>query len=260
MRYAKKFKKTFKKKVRKPYFTRKNQRGYNNRMRLYKEVKALKSIVNAEKKNFNLVVGSTSLGQVNGNLDGAYTADITPAPPQGAGDSQRNGDSIKLSTAIFNFQISQLSNTSQPIRYIIQVVQVLGTPQATSTFLNQFLLPNPFVVGQNVRDYNSIQDQDYRAQYRIIAQRKGIIKADTATGITQNKSIKLPLKFGNYGTHIKYAENTNTVASGQIMLLIRCDNGNFNASTTSTLGNVITSQVSTGLNMNRSFTYYYYDN
>lgn len=260
MRYARKFKKTFKKKIAKPYFTRKNQRGYNNRMRLYKEVKALKSIVNAEKKQIVVQPTANSIGQVNGNAEAALVLDITPTPAQGAQDSQRNGDSIKLTTAYFKFQLSQMSATKSPIRGIIEIYQVLGKPQATSEFLNQRWLPNAFITGANIRDFNAQADQDYRQQYRLIAKKNFRLKGDTDSGQTQILNVAMPLKFGTYGHHIKYAENSTTVASGQLIMTVRCDSGNISPSTTSTLGNLVIYSPVSGAYINKSMTFYYYDN
>jgi hypothetical protein len=137
---------------------------------------------------------------------------------------------------------------------------VLGTPQLTSTFLEQLLLPTPYLVGANIRDYNAHFDQDFRQQYKLISRRKLVIKADTAADVKQIKSIKVPLKFGTLGHHIKYLEGTDVVASGQIMLMIRADNGNFSQTTASTIGNCPNIVVNSGLQLNRSMTYYYYDN
>lgn len=260
MRYAKKLKRTIKKRVFKPYTSRKNHRGYNNRMRLYKEIKALKSIVNAEKKQIVVLPTPSSIGQVNGNLEGALVLDVTPRPAQGTTDSSRIGDSIKLTTAFFKFQISQMSSTTSPITGVIELYQILGTPQLTSTFINQRWLPNAYITGGNIRDYNSQTDQDYRQQYRLLAKKTFRVKGDNISGQNQLINLKMPIKFGTYGQHIKYAENSNDIASGQIILCIRCDNGNISPSTPSTLGNVIITGTNSGLFINKSMTFYYYDN
>ena len=255
-KYANKVAKKSKIAVKKRYM----KKGKANPAKMWKDIMMLKSIVNSEKKQYNLSDGGSLLGQVNGNAEGAYTIDVTPNPAQGIGDSNRIGDSIKLSTGMFKFQFSHMSATASPIRVVVELVLVLGTPQATSTFLNQYLLPNTFIPGVNIRDTNSHRDQDFRTQYRTVAKRSFIMKGDQSSGQKQCKSLDLPLKFGNLGHHIKYVENTTHVACGQLMLLIRCDNGNLSTTTNSTLANLIHTGQSTGLSLNRSFTYYYYDN
>uniref|UniRef100_UPI0040496D21 hypothetical protein n=1 Tax=Flavobacterium sp. TaxID=239 RepID=UPI0040496D21 len=224
------------------------------------DVNMLKSIVNAEKKQIVVSASASAIGQVNGNGEGALTLDITPVPAQGSQDSQRNGDSIKICTGMFKFQISQMGACTSPISGVIELYYVLGTPQATSTFLQQKFLPNAFITGGQIRDYNAQPDQDYRPQYILISSRRFRVKGDNFGGQNQIININMPLKFGKYGHHVKYAENTNVVATGQIIMCVRCDNGNISGSTTSTLGNVISTAPSTGLFINRSMTYYYYDN
>lgn len=228
--------------------------------KLYKDLMFLKSVVNAEKKQYAVAVGTASIGQVNGNAEGAYTIDITPPIAQGSGDSDRNGDSIKLTTAVLQLQFWQQSNCSQPVKVIVEIIQVLGAIQSTSTLLQQYLKPNPFITGTSIRDAESMIDQDYRQQYRVIFRRVLNIPPDSISGGQQIKTFKFPLRFGRNGMHVKYVENTTTTASGQLMLLVRADNGNISASTTSTLGNVITTGTSTGLSMNRNIEYYFFDN
>lgn len=242
------------------------KRYYNKRRKtinlgkMLRDVQTVKSIVNSEKKQISGFAGSSSLGQVNGNAEGAYTLDITPGIPQGTTDSTRTGDSVKLTTAMFKFQVSQQSANTGPVRVKLRIYKVLGTPQATSLFLNQISLPNVFVTGANIRDYNSQPDQDYRQQYVKIAERRFTIRGDNFSGQNTIKNIDLPIKFGKYGHHIKYAENTNVIASGQLMMIVQCDTGNLSAGTPSTLGGVLNTAVNTGLFINRSMTFYYYDN
>lgn len=264
MPFVKKVKKYARKQVRRGYRLAKRRytssKGGFRYNKLVADVMRLKSIVNAEKKQFASAVGTASIGQVNGNAEGAYTIDITPPVPQGSEDSQRNGDSIKLTTAVMQLQFWQQTNCSQPVKVIVEIIQVLGAPQSTSTLLQQYLKPNPFITGASIRDAEAMMDQDYRQQYRVIFRRVLHLPPDATTGGQQIKSFKFPLRFGRNGMHVKYIENTTATASGQLMLMVRADNGNISGSTTSTLGNVITTGTSTGLNMNRNIEYYYYDN
>lgn len=84
---VKKFAKKAYKKVIHPYVNKK--KGYNNRMKLYKEIQAIKKTINAEKKEILTYLNNTTLniGQINVNTDNAYwQQDITPIIPQGIGD------------------------------------------------------------------------------------------------------------------------------------------------------------------------------
>lgn len=233
--------------------------GYLRYNKLAEDVMRLKSIINAEKKQYSLAVGTASIGQVNVNNEGAYCVDITPPIPQGSSDSQRNGDSVKLTTAVMMCQFWQQADCSQPVKVIIEIIQVQGSPQSTGNVLQQYLKPNPYITGADIRDAESMLDQDYRQQYRILFKRTVIVPPDSTSGGQQIKSFKFPMKFGKNGMHIKYAENSTVTASGQIILLIRADNGNIGG-TDSTLPNVITKLKNTGLSMNRNIEYYYFDN
>ena len=230
--------------------------------RLVSDVMLLKSFVNAEKKNISLNSGTAPVGQTDGATgDGAYFADITPAPPQGNGESQRSGDSIKLTTGVLALQLKQQPNTQHATKFICEIFQVLGTPQSLTTAFTQLYKPNPWITGADIRDYSSLPNQDFRQQYRCIFKRNLFVPADTGvSGQTRHITYKFPIKFGKFGQHIKYDDNTTTVASGQIIMVVRADSGNSNSSVTSTLGNVISQGPWSACVMNRNMEYYYFDN
>lgn len=235
-------------------------KGEVNLVNIAKDIMLLKSIVNSEKKQFIRADGNQPIGQVDGNAEGALTLDVTPNPVQGVGDSNRVGDSIKLTTAMMKFQFRQQNAGTGPVRGIVEVWQVLGTPQSTTTVNNQLNLKTAFLTGADIRDYNAMPDQDFRNQYRLIAKRHFKVKGDTLAGQSQIQELSIPIRFGKLGTHIKYAENSTTIASGQIVMTIRVDAGNMSTTTDSTLANVVLTGQRTGIIMNSSFTFYYYDN
>lgn len=229
--------------------------------RMYRDIEMLKSFVNAEKKNINKNSGTNPVGQIEANSDGAYKVDITPQPANGTGESQRTGDSIKLSTAVLNLQLRQQSANTQGCRFIVEIFKVLGTPQTITNAFDQLYKPNPWITGADIRDYSSVPDGDFRQQYKLILSRKMYIKPDTTGGSQQLYSTyKFPIKFGKYGHHVKFDTGTTTVASGQIIMIVRADSGNRSSSVASTLGNVVTTAVSTGASMNYNMEFYYYDN
>ena len=128
-------------------------------VRLIQDVMLLKTLVNAEKKSISVNSGNNGIGQTDGATgDGAYFADITPAPAQGAGEDERTGDSIKLSTGVLALQLKQQSNTLHATRCILEIFQVLGTPQSLTTAFTQLYKPNPWVDNGSIRDYTSMPD------------------------------------------------------------------------------------------------------
>lgn len=257
-RYGKKQGKRILRYGKKRYYNSKS--GSLNTNRMLQDVAMLKSIINAEKKEISVLAGASTVGQVNGNADGLLVLDVTPVSTQGTGDSQHSGDSIKVTTGMFNFQFSHMSALQSNMRIYVELYTVLGKPQATSDVLNQLYKPNPFITGANIRDYNSVIDQDYRQQYKLIASRKVYIKSDQYSGQNLITECKMPLRFGKFGHHVKFQENSSNVASGQLILVIRADTGNISGSTTSTLSGVINSAVNTGVYVNKNLQYYYYDN
>ena len=53
--------------------------------RIARDVAYLKSMINAEKKHLRTDVENVVMGQVNGNSNGYYVVDVSPAPSQGTG-------------------------------------------------------------------------------------------------------------------------------------------------------------------------------
>jgi hypothetical protein len=225
-----------------------------------KDILALKSVINSEKKRFTFPSsGPLNFGQVNVNASGHYALDMTPIIGEGVTYSTRNGASIKLSSSFLEFQFYQQTNRSSGMRFKLYFVQVKGAIQTTSTFVSQFLNPNPFVSG-TIYDYNSTTNPDYFGQYKIIYTKDVYLKDDSTTSDIIIKDVKIPLKYNKgLGHHIRYNGDTNTVADGQLMLLIVADSGNF-ASGVSSIANIPIIGGLTGANMNINFTHYYYDN
>jgi hypothetical protein len=161
---------------------------------------------------------------------------------------------------MFKFQFTGNGQQSSKLEIVVEIWKVMGTPQATSLALNQLYLPNAFVTGANIRDSNAQPDQDYRQQYQLVARRKCRLNKDHLSTQQSITNLEIPIKFGQFGHHIKYAENTSIVASGQLIMTVRTDSGNLSGSVVSTLGNVPILAIATGGFMARSMTYYYYDN
>ncbi len=242
----------------KRYFKKKS--GYQPKIgKIMSDLSVLKSLVNAEKKT-HIVTNIENLGQVNYNSNGALVETITPTPAEGTGSSERTGDSIKIVTAMARFQFQHQTNTTIATNLLVEIYEVLGTPQAPSVVTTQLWKPNPFVTGADIRDYNGLVDQDYRQQYRIVARRKCKVPADHFSGQRRVLQLTIPMKLKKFGHHVKFADGSTTVASGQLVLCIRADSGNMHASSSSTLTGVAFSGVLTGVTARYSFNFYYFDN
>lgn len=157
------------------------------------------------------------------------------------------------------FQFTHQANTTQPIRMKLYVIHIPGVPTSNITgFINSMFLPNPFITGGTIRDYNSQPNPDYFRQYRILTSRKIYLPPDQYSGALSIKDIQIPMKYKNH--HIRFnADSSTDVTSGQLIILIMSDSGNMGG-TASTLGNIPVTGVSTGAIVNYNIIHYYYDN
>lgn len=223
---------------------------------IVQDVAMLKKLINAEKKRYVTGVNNTAVGQVNGNTSGAYCVDITPIPAQGVTAETRNGASIKWNTSYLQLQFIHQSATSSTIKgkiYIIKSDSIINSSALITGFLN----PSPFISSTSIYDYNSTREQDTFKDFRVLATRNFSVSCDQISGQSVQKVVKMPLKFGH---HVKFQDNTTTLAEGQVWMLIVCDNGNMNSATASSVGNISTTAVNTGLNLCWSITNYFVDN
>lgn len=230
---------------------------------IVKDVAYLKSVLNPEKKRFNLSSGSNNIAQLNGATgQGAFIADITPIPAQGSSSITRNGNSIKLHSTWMRYQFSQQSATTQPIKIQMLWIKTFGATQSGSTFLANAFVQNPFVLNGGspaIIDINSDMNPDYMKQYRILRKKTFTLPVDQYSGVTQIKTFGIGLKYRNH--HVRFAADASTtVTEGQIFLVVLCDSGNLNGATASTLTNVPVSAVNTGATMSLNLEHYYYDN
>lgn len=237
------------------------RKGKPNVKRIVKDVAFLKSVLNPEKKRF--VINNTSntpCGQVSGNANGFLVLDVTPTPVVGTGFSQRNGASIRLHSSYFQFQLYDQTATNHPMKIKFMLCQVMGNPQTPSTAVAQMITPNPFLNPGTtpIYDYNCALNPDYLRQYKCIRQWKSYIMPDQTSGQRIVKDVKIGVKYRNL--HTRFSQDSSTVASGQLILIILCDSGNSSTSTACTIANVPVTPVNTGMSVNYNLLHYYYDN
>lgn len=225
-----------------------------------KDVAFLKSMVNAEKKRKIVSNTQQPVGQVNGNSSGHYLLDLTPVLLQGTGTANRTGASVKWHASYLNFFFQPQQYTVKRQEMIIYVVKVIGQPFTTLTdVLGKFLMSNQFITDQAIYDTVSVRDEDYFKNFQIIRQKK-VVFDPSYNGELSPQNIKLGFKLKNH--HIKWNDDSPTVSSGQIFLMIVMNNGNSNGATvnSSSSGGVYTQGTSTGINFSYSHVHYFYDN
>lgn len=255
---ARKFVKRGAKALRKRYTAKPGGRKATGGVRvakMAKDILYLKSVLNPEKKRYSTSVIETPVGQVNGNADGAHFSECTPYVSQGITASTRNGASIKLHSSVWHFQMTQQASATNRQKGIIEIWEMPGEPYGGFTWFNEHFTPNPFT---GVRDYNCQIDPDNFMKGKCIARRRFQTPADqlnTEKGIVD---VKLPIKYNKgQGKHIRYNGDNNTLAFGQMYLVVRMDRGNIGAISTLTVPDVA---VNTGITMSWNRIDYYYDN
>lgn len=232
--------------------------------KLVSDVALIKSIVNAEKKTYtDKLTSAITVGQVGGNTSGHQIIDVTPLPSQGTTSITRNGNSIKLVSAYYEFYFVKQSSASQANNLIIEFWKVPGEPYTSTEISNgtaiaDLFIPNEYVTGADIYDTVSSRQQDTFRNFRKIYSKKVYFPANQIAGVTTTKLVKIPMK---YGHHVKFAsDGAQTVSSGQVIMTIRCENGNKSTSTANTFGNIAVNGINTGFSLNYSFVSYFVDN
>ena len=236
-----------------------NKRGGTRMGRLAKDVMYLKSVLNPEKKRFQFYNPDNLIGQVNGNTDGGFFTDVTPIPSQGITYDTRNGASIKLHSTMWHFQFTQQVGVVADIKLILEIFSIKGDPYTGFTFRNERYLPNPFISGADIRDYNCQINADNFMKGKLVARRKITIRQDEVSSVKNLVDVKIPILYNKgQGHHIRFNKDTTTVESGQLCMVIRADRGNIGA--VSTLSGIPDVGLNTGVNMAFNCINYYYDN
>lgn len=204
-------------KVVKPYVSK--RKGYNNRMKLYKEVSAIKKMVNAEKKIKTTQLFGVGVAQLANGVDGIYVSSITPTISQGSGYDQRTGRSIKLSGAYLRGQFIAQTNAVNKLKFNMTLVRYVGKIQTISDISTGMYLQDTI---SGVRDYFASRNPDQFTDYKIIASRNYVVQPDSISGQTGRTDYMMPLKLNH---HIRYSLNTNTIEEGELFVVIRADSG-----------------------------------
>lgn len=237
------------------------KKGRLSTTRLFKDVKYLKSVLNPEKKTFQITVTDDLVGQCNGNLSAEFARDITPIPAQGTTSVTRNGNSLRLHSTYIKFQFQPQSTNGFPMKFRVMVCKVIGAPvsNVVADFTPRYFKPNPFIGGGTIYDYNSDRREDTFKDLRIIRSAVVTVPPGQHSGQTQLKNAALGIKWKSH--HVKFTnDGSQAVSDGQIVLLILADVGNKSASTNSTLTGTAVLGINTASFVSYEMTHYFYDN
>jgi hypothetical protein len=221
----------------------------------------LKKMVNAEKKAYQISYNNQNLGQVNANSTGALCYDITPYISQGVGADARTGASIKLCSALYQFQFSQLSALTIKQKFIIEFWINKGTQLDTAT-AQGYIHQNATFSG--VIDVNSPRNQDRFSEFKLVRRISRNLQPEQLTGDATTATFDVPIKFNRgQGHHLRLVTNPTGVPqdclNGQMFMTVRADVGNANALTVSTKPVPLTA-INTGSVMRFAYKVWYYDN
>lgn len=208
------------------------------------DVYRLKRLINVEKKSVTADVTSpATFGANAGVLTGAYHLDIAPIIEQGVGSDQRTGNSLKLTGAMFNMQVKQQSNTTNPVNYKWMIVKVINNDAdySSADVLNAMWQNNPF---SGVQDIYSARKQASYQNFVIVKEQTRTMKADTVAGNQNLHMVQQPLRLN---IHQKYLSDSSTQTTRNALFLI-------------ILAGTGDASSGTGLVMESSMKYYYVDN
>lgn len=242
--------------VKKRYFKGK---GFSrpNVSRMIKDVAHLKHIVNAEKKFYEYENIGQLVAQFNGATgSGVHWVDCSPIPTQNGTDTGRIGDSIKVVSCVLKFQMFDQSAKVSPMKLRILIIRVKGATQTVGTAFGNYLQDNTWT-DANIKDYSSIFNPDYRSHFDIIADKRVTVKSDQYSGQTNISDKQFNLKLSH---HMRYTNGTQNVITGQLLMAVLADSGNYHATIATTSTNVPVTAALTGVNMNYNMKWYFFDN
>ena len=234
-----------------------------NTNRIAKDVAKLAMMINAEKKYVNQTLVTSYIGQVNVNLTGAICLDVTPMMSEGASENQRNGISVKLHSQFWQCQLQQEVFATIGNRLILELWYNNGSTEDQSIALTNIYQPSIF---SGVIDSTSTRNPDHMNDYTLALRRRIYLGADQTASANPVKTFGVPVKFNKgKGRHIRYTGTGSSnyltdVQNGQMLLILRAENGNASGSTASTLTGIAVTGVSTGMIMKYSWKTWYYDN
>ena len=262
MGFVKKAVRKAKKYVKKRYNVGGKRSGGVNKEAVVADVMKLMSMVNAEKKIYQLPLQTAFVGQVAVNLTGAVCLDITPMMAEGADQFQRNGISVKLHSQLWQFQVLTEGSAQVANKVHIEFWYNTGTVLPQATLLTNTYDPSIF---SGVIDMTSTRNADHFGEYKLLRKHTAYLKEQSIAGVISNNTFQIPIKFNKgKGHHIRYTGTGSTnyqtdVQNGQIFMILRAENGNSSGLVASTLPVAITA-TSTGVKCLFANKTWFYDN
>ena len=193
---------TAKKTIKKRYNVGGKRTSKPNTAAIVSDVMKLMSMVNAEKKIYQLPLQTQFVGQVAVNLTGAVCLDVTPMMAEGSDQFTRNGISIKLHSQLWQFQILTEGSAQVANKVHIEFWYNTGTVLSQSTLLTNLYDPSIF---SGVIDMTSTRNADHFGEYKLLTKHTANLKEQNIAGAISNITFQIPIKFNKgKGHHIRY--------------------------------------------------------
>lgn len=263
MVFLKKYGRKAKKYVKKRYNVGGKRKLKNaNTGQIASDVMKLMAMVNAEKKIYTLALQSNNIAQANVNLTGTQCIDVTPMMGEGVDQFTRNGISVKLHSQLWQFQIFQQAGALSANKFQVELWYNLGPTRDQASILTDLYEPSIF---SGIIDMTSTRNPDHFKDYRLLRKVTRTLKDPAYSGDISNSTFTIPIKFNRgKGHHIRYTGTgftnyLNDVQSGQIVIVLRAENGNRSTATASTLPIAVTA-LSTGMTVKWANKTWFYDN
>lgn len=228
--------------------------------KLAKDVMMIKSRLNVEKK-FKL--GNVQLGftaQMAINAAGYNAHDLTPTWTQGLGESDRVGNSIKLTGYNMKIQLRGQIQTLSARRLKLIIIKTTDKVSTTSQIIDSMYDANPLT---GLVDYHSQRDySDNKKVHKIVRVIPMYLKEcnlafnDDRTPAIKDYNVSLKLQ-----DTLRFETNASTTPNDyRMFFVIFCDTGNRSAATASTNGGCMVQAVNTGVEYQFHDRTWYVDN
>lgn len=210
--------------------------------KLAADLEMVKNRLNVEKKDIRSDVATTKVGQVLADTEGAVVLDMTQAINQGIGETQRIGNSLKVTGMSIPIQMSGELNTLSARKVRITMLKVRSADNGVTgtEALEQVWELNPLTL---VRDYNAPRAYRNSKTDGISVVRSMtcyLPPAQLDNGSLGGDQIERSQKTLTFNVKLndiwRYNTNSDVFPSGlKYYLVFQCDNGNVAVSTPSTL-------------------------
>lgn len=263
-KYAKKAVKAAGKRYKMSYGRRGLRMSKSSLSRIDKDVQMIKSRLNVEKKLKVGLVQTGTVGQADQNIAGYITHDLTPLWTQGVGESDRVGNSLKLTGFHMKIQLKgqELTGTKRRLKIMLIKTTRPGTVTLNDIVDDMFDI-NPltgFVDYHSDRDYSDNQKTEkvVRTVYMTLGNKPYSDSFGGGEPFPMIGDKTIPLKLDD----VLRFENNLTSAPNDVryFVVILCDTGNKSISSGSTNSGVMIQPARTGVEYQFHHKFWYVDN